>query len=108
MSLHDRIASDLDKFVDQTLLGKSATYTPAAGSPSTTIEVLFFDATQARSDFDGSIIDTGPMALAKTADVINAGLNDTLVIDGETYFVLSAKPGSSGETELALSLRSVA
>ena len=48
-----------------------------------------------------------PQALCKTADVVGAVHNDTLVIDGVTYYIKEIEPDGYGVTTLILSKSNV-
>jgi hypothetical protein len=101
-SVLDRLTDSADVFVDPTLFGVAATYTPAGETASTSINVTFSEpgVIEKPQSIDGET--TQPAALARSVDVASAKYGDKLVISGTTYRVTAAVPDGSGLTTLWL------
>lgn len=98
----DTLAADAGVFVDPTLFGVAATYTPAGTTTSTTINVNFSEPGTIENPQQVSGETTQPAALARSVDVPSAKYGDKIVISGTTYRVTAAVPDGSGLTTLWL------
>jgi len=83
------------------------TETPYAGTSAAEINVLFDEHSEVVDPQNVDVLTTAPTALAATSDVPNAGRNDTLVVDGVTYYVMHAIEDGDGYTLLILSRHAV-
>ena len=97
-----RLTADASVFVDPTLFGVAATYTPAGTTTATTINVNFSEPGVIEKPQDVGGETTQPAALARAVDVPSAKYGDKLVIAGTTYRVTAAVPDGSGLTTLWL------
>ena len=102
-SVLERFTADASKFVDPTLFGVAATYTPAGSTTSTSINVNFSEPGTIENPQGVSGETTQPAALARSVDVPSAKYGDKLVITGVgNYRVTAAVPDGSGLTTLWL------
>lgn len=98
----DTLAADAGVFVDPTLFGVAATYTPAGTTTGSSIYVNFSEPGTIEKPQDVGGETTQPAALARSVDVPSAKYGDKLVIAGTTYRVTAAVPDGSGLTTLWL------
>lgn len=103
-SVLERLTDSADVFVDATLFGVAATYTPAGETASTSINVTFSEPGVIENPQQVGGETTQPAALARTVDVASAKYGDKLVIAGTTYRVTAAVPDGSGLTTLWLTV----
>ena len=101
-SVLERFTADASKFVDTSLFGVAATYTPAGSATSTSINVNFSEPGVIENPQQVSGETTQPAALALSSDVPSAKYGDLLQIGGLVYRVTSAVPDGSGLTTLWL------
>lgn len=99
MTLQDDLTSDLSVFFDTDDFAVSCTYTPSGGSAST-INVIFDKQFPAQN---GNEITFTPAARVKTSDITGIDKNDTMVIDGTTYYVFEPGPDDNGIRTILLS-----
>jgi hypothetical protein len=94
--------SDLDIFF--TDFAQMATYTPQGGT-SSAIPVVFNTAYQVAVDIDGFAGVSGYKLIveAKTADVPNVKIDDTIIIGGKTYYITEIQQMDFGTTRLTIS-----
>ena len=83
-------------------LGKTATYTPANGSPKNI--TILFDNEYTGMDMDaGTVASTGPAAYCKSEDVSSAQKGDSMTVDSVSYTVNEPpQPDGTGMTILIL------
>ena len=96
MTLAADLITDLTTFFNSNDFGVVATY----GGNSVT--VLFWNEYQASQLLDIQDDALGPYALGRSSDFPVAKKNETLVIDGTTYYI-DPRPGGTGVTRLILS-----
>ena len=101
MTLTVDLITDLTTFFNSNDFGVVASYTPSGGA-ATAVTVLFWNEYQASQLLDIQDDALGPYALGKTSDFPTAKKNETLVIDGTTYYI-DPRPGGTGVTRLILS-----
>lgn len=82
------------------ILGEPAIYTGTSG-PSI-ITVIFEPEVLGANPYTGEIVNTGPVAYAKTVDAAQARHKDTLTITGVQYEILKAEDDGYGVTTLTL------
>jgi hypothetical protein len=94
--------SDLDIFF--TDFAQMATYTPQGGT-SSDIPVVFNTAYQVAVDIDGFAGVSGYKLIveAKTVDVPNVKIDDTITIGGKTYCITEIQQMDFGTTRLTIS-----
>jgi hypothetical protein len=97
MNLQNIIANDLETLVNQDDFAAAATY------GGTTISVLF-DAAGTIQNINGVLVETSaPQATCLSSDVASATHNDTITINGITYYIMQILPDGVGMSKLILS-----
>lgn len=98
-------AADRLAFLNTDEFAATATYTPAAGGGSTTVQGIF-DNDFLQVDTPGgesSVATLAPRFVCRTADLSGGGaFGDTLVISGTTYKARVIQPDGTGMTTLWL------
>jgi hypothetical protein len=81
-----------------------ATYIPQGGTPSS-IPVVIETTYQVAVDIDGFAGVSGYKIIveAKTADVHNVRVNDTIIINDKTYYITEIQQTDFGTTKLTIS-----
>ena len=106
MTLAADIITDLAVFFNDDEFAVEATYTPLVGV-AVKFNVIFDDGYSGSTPVGIEIETTGPMALAKTADVTSYAIGTALSIGGVTYYIISKHKdppaGGPGTTLLMLS-----
>jgi len=94
--------SDLGIFF--TDFAQMATYTPQGGT-SSTIPVILSTTYQVAVDIDGFAGVSGYKIIveAKTTDVPNVKVNDTIIIKDKTYYITEIQQTDFGTTKLTIS-----
>lgn len=114
-TIFERIQTDCAKFVDPTIFGQAAAfggespYEESSGYEASSlynggasINVLFAGPTSYVDPLDGVTRTAQPSALARKTDVVNPQKNDTLTIDGTTYYVTNWQEAGLGMWKLDL------
>jgi hypothetical protein len=102
MTFEDQLLADLNNNQFNTgEFAKVGSYTPTGGI-ATPVDIQFWNEYQASRLLDIQDDALGPYALGKTSDFPSAKKNETLVIDGTTYYI-DPRPGGTGVTRLILS-----
>jgi len=82
------------------ILGEPAVYTGASGPVD--ITVIFEPEVLGANPYTGEVVNTGPVAYAKTADASQAKHKDTLNVAGVDYEILKTEDDGYGVTTLTL------
>lgn len=94
--------SEIDALFDP-ILTVDATYTPSGGVVKTIKVVFDSEYLSVQVVGDVGVESASPAAHCKTSDLTGVKHNDTLVIEGTTYYVTEIHPDGTGMTLLILS-----
>ena len=99
------VESDTERaiFFDSDDFASSATFTDVSSGTSSTIKGIFDKESVEQAVGEAGLIEEVPVFTCKTSDVSDATFNDTLAIDGTTYYIKEILPDGTGVTRITLS-----
>ena len=99
------VESDTERaiFFDSNDFASSATFTDVSAGTSSTVKGIFDKESVEQAVGEAGLIEEVPVFTCKTSDVSNATFNDTLAIDGTTYYIKELLPDGTGVTRITLS-----
>ena len=99
------IESDTERaiFFDSDDFASSATFIDVSAGTSSTVKGIFDKESVEQAVGEAGLIEEVPVFTCKTSDVSDATFNDTLVIDGTTYYIKEILPDGTGVTRITLS-----
>ena len=99
------VESDTERaiFFDSDDFASSATFTDVSAGTSSTIKGIFDKESVEQAVREAGLIEEVPVFTCKTSDVSDATFNDTLAIDGTTYYIKEILPDGTGVTRITLS-----
>ena len=99
------VESDTERaiFFDSDDFASSATFTDVSAGTSSTIKGIFDKESVEQAVGEAGLIEEVPVFTCKPSDVSDATFNDTLAIDGTTYYIKEILPDGTGVTRITLS-----
>ena len=99
------VESDTERaiFFDSDDFASSATFTDVSAGTSSTVKGIFDKESVEQAVGEAGLIEEVPVFTCKTSDVSYATFNDTLAIDGTTYYIKEILPDGTGVTRITLS-----
>ena len=99
------VESDTERaiFFDSDDFASSTTFTDVSAGTSSTVKGIFDKESVEQAVGEAGLIEEVPVFTCKTSDVSDATFNDTLVIDGTTYYIKEILPDGTGVTRITLS-----
>ena len=103
MGFAEDLLTDLDdNFLNTDEFAKTGTFTHSGGGP-VSVKVQFWNEYQVSDPLRIEAENLNPFAFGKASDFSGAVKNDTLAIDGVTYYIGTKEPDGMGMVKLNLS-----